>query len=50
MILGTIGILCGIYFLVRNVLWISMSEDIQKFAKAEGLTAHANSIKVRFED
>ena len=29
-ILGTLGILCGIYFLVRNVLWISMSEDIQK--------------------
>ena len=29
LILGTIGILCGIYFLVRNVLWISMSEDIQ---------------------
>lgn len=28
-ILGTIGILCGIYFLVSNVLWISMSEDIQ---------------------
>ena len=28
-ILGTLGILCGIYFLVRNVLWISMSEDIQ---------------------
>ena len=28
-ILGTIGVLCGIYFLVRNVLWISMSEDIQ---------------------
>ena len=27
-ILGTIGILCGIYFLVRNVLWISMSEDV----------------------
>ena len=26
---GTLGILCGIYFLVRNVLWISMSEDIQ---------------------
>ncbi len=26
-----------------------VSEDIQKFAKAEGLTAHANSIKVRFE-
>lgn len=26
-----------------------ISEDIQKFAKAEGLTAHANSIKVRFE-
>lgn len=25
-----------------------ISEDIQKFAKAEGLTAHANSIKVRF--
>lgn len=28
-ILGTLGILCGIYFLVRNVLWMSMSEDIQ---------------------
>ena len=28
-ILGTLGILCGIYFLVRNVLWISMSGDIQ---------------------
>ena len=28
-ILGTLGILCGIYFLVRNVLWISVSEDIQ---------------------
>ena len=28
-ILGTLGILYGIYFLVRNVLWISMSEDIQ---------------------
>ncbi|MFQ6929871.1 MAG: histidinol dehydrogenase [Eubacterium sp.] len=27
-----------------------MSQDIQKFAKAEGLTAHANSIKVRFDD
>ena len=26
-----------------------LSEDIQKFAKAEGLTAHANSIRVRFE-
>lgn len=27
-----------------------MSQDIQKFAKAEGLTAHANLIKVRFDD
>lgn len=27
-----------------------MSQDIQKFAKTEGLTAHANSIKVRFDD
>ena len=27
-----------------------MSQDIQKFAKAEGLTAHANSIKVTFDD
>ena len=26
-----------------------MQEDIRKFANAEGLTAHANSIKVRFE-
>ena len=25
-------------------------EDIERFAKAEGLTAHANSIAVRFED
>lgn len=27
----------------------SVSEDIQRFARSEGLTAHANSIKVRFE-
>lgn len=27
-----------------------INQDIQKFAKAEGLTAHANSIRVRFED
>lgn len=27
-----------------------LSQDIQKFAKAEGLTAHANSIRVRFDD
>ena len=27
-----------------------VSEDIQLFARSEGLTAHANSIKVRFED
>ena len=27
-----------------------INEDIQDFAKAEGLTAHANSIKVRFDD
>ena len=25
-------------------------KDIELFATAEGLTAHANSIKVRFED
>lgn len=29
---------------------LTLSEDIQKFAKAEGLTAHANSIRVRFEE
>lgn len=29
---------------------VPLSEDIRKFAKAEGLTAHANSIRVRFED
>lgn len=28
-VLGTLSILCGIYFLVRNVLWISMTEDIR---------------------
>ena len=27
-----------------------LSDDIRKFAKAEGLTAHAHSIRVRFED
>lgn len=27
-----------------------LSEDIQKFAKSEGLTAHANSIRVRFDE
>ncbi len=27
-----------------------VSDDIQRFANSEGLTAHANSIKVRFED
>ncbi len=27
----------------------AVHEDIEQFAKAEGLTAHANSIKVRFE-
>jgi len=27
-----------------------VSSDVIKFANAEGLTAHANSIKVRFED
>ena len=27
-----------------------ISKDIQKFAKAEGLTAHANSIRVRFDE
>lgn len=29
MILGTLSILCGIFFLVRNVLWISMNEDVR---------------------
>lgn len=28
----------------------AVHEDIEKFATAEGLTAHANSIRVRFED
>ncbi|MGN0369797.1 MAG: histidinol dehydrogenase [Butyrivibrio sp.] len=32
----------------REALY-EIHEDIEKFAKAEGLTAHANSIKVRFE-
>ena len=27
-----------------------VSDDIQLFARNEGLTAHANSIKVRFEE
>lgn len=28
----------------------AVHEDIEAFAKAEGLTAHANSVKIRFED
>lgn len=28
-VLGTVSILCGIFFLVYNVLWISMNEDIR---------------------
>ncbi len=28
----------------------NIHNEIETFAKAEGLTAHANSIKVRFED
>lgn len=28
---------------------MDIHDDIEAFAKAEGLTAHANSIKVRFE-
>lgn len=32
----------------RNAL-SEIHEDIEKFAEAEQLTAHANSIKVRFE-
>ena len=28
----------------------AVHEDIEKFATAEGLTAHANSIRVRFEE
>lgn len=28
----------------------AVHEDIETFAKAEGLTAHANSIHVRFEE
>ncbi len=28
---------------------LAVHEDIEQFAKAERLTAHANSIKVRFE-
>ena len=29
---------------------VEIKDDIQDFARAEGLTAHANSIKVRFDD
>ena len=28
----------------------ALHEDIERFARAEGLTAHENSIKIRFED
>ena len=31
-------------------LWRKYIKDIEIFAESEGLTAHANSIKVRFED
>ena len=45
MILGTLGILCGIYFLVRNVLWISMSEDIQNLGLLHTIGATERQIK-----
>ena len=38
----------SIIFYSRNAL-SEIHEDIEKFAEAEQLTAHANSIKVRFE-
>lgn len=44
-ILGTLGILCGIYFLVRNVLWISMSEDIQNLGLLHTIGATERQIK-----
>ena len=36
-------------FHIRNALE-AIHTDIEKFATAEHLTAHANSIKVRFEN
>ncbi len=39
------SVICYSEEALRNV-----SEDIQIFARSEGLTAHANSIAVRFED
>ena len=44
-ILGTLGILCGIYFLVRNVLWISMSEDVQNLGLLHTIGATERQIK-----
>ena len=35
--------------LLRNPALFTIPEDIIDFAEAEYLTAHANSIKVRFE-
>ena len=43
--LGTLGILCGIYFLVHNVLWISMSEDIQNLGLLHTIGATERQIK-----
>ena len=44
-ILGTLGILCGIYFLVRNVLWISTSEDVQNLGLLHTIGATERQIK-----
>ncbi len=37
-------------FMKKSSLLMKVHQDIELFAEKEGLTAHANSIRVRFED
>ena len=43
------------YYIVKNFIYYTEdalrkdAEDVVRFAETEGLTAHANSIKVRFD-
>ena len=36
-------------YIKESKSWVDINKDIEKFATAEQLTAHANSIRVRFE-
>lgn len=44
-VLGTLSILCGVFFLVRNVLWISMNEDVQSLGLLHTIGATKKQVK-----